>query len=137
MGVGAGAVGRPAPANGEGSRHLGLLEGVAGVELDALARAQVEFERRQHVRMVAAMQAETGLQFERVSQVQSLALVARDRLVTADRALQQRVPALLDVWVTILDPGQAGNRGRRRGGPGQLRVEGNVAHDPAAGRCGE
>lgn len=148
----------------QAAEHLGLLEGAAGVERDALARAQVQVERRQqalvdatatslqagvdadtlrhviirlqrdlaearhHVRMVAAMQAETGVQVERVSQVQQLALVAQDRLVTADRALQQRVLALLDVRVTVLDHGQPGNRARR-GGPVRLRVEGSVAHD--------
>lgn len=148
----------------QAAEHLGLLEGAAVVERDALVRAQVEVDRRQqalvqasatglqagldgdtlrqvvmrlqrdlaearqHVRMVAAMQAQTGVQVERVSQVQQLALVAQDRLVTADRALQQRVLALLDVRVTVLDHGQPGNRARR-GGPVRLRVEGSVAHD--------
>ena len=50
---------------------------------------------------------------------QQLAAVARERLQNADRALQAKVFALLDVRVTILEHG---NQVR-------VRVEGSVAHD--------
>ncbi len=85
-------------------------------------------QAREHARMVAAMRAETDANAHRVGQVRQLAAIAEERLAHADRELQARVLALLDVRVTILSHGQPGSRSGP-GGPVRLRVEGSVAHD--------
>jgi hypothetical protein len=73
----------------------------------------------QHRAMVAAMSEETAAAAARMVTAQQLAHVARERLQNADRALQARVFALLDVRVTILEHGDHV----------RVRVEGSVAHD--------
>jgi site-specific DNA recombinase len=73
----------------------------------------------QHRSMVAAMNQETAAAAARMVTAQQLAAVARERLQSADRALQSKVFALLDVRVTIL----------AHGDQVRVRVEGSVAHD--------
>lgn len=72
----------------------------------------------QHRAMVAEMRTQTSQATERITTAQELAQIARDRLVHADRALQAKVFALLDVRVQIVSHQ-----------PLQLEVEGSVAHD--------
>jgi DNA invertase Pin-like site-specific DNA recombinase len=76
-------------------------------------------EAVQHRAMVAAMNQETADATARMVTAQQLAAVARERLQNADRTLQAKVFALLDVRVTIL----------AHGDQVRVRVEGSVAHD--------
>jgi hypothetical protein len=76
-------------------------------------------EAVQHRSMVAAMSEETAAAAARMVTAQQLAAVARERLQSADRVLQAKIFALLDVRVTILE----------HDNEVRVRVEGSVAHD--------
>lgn len=148
----------PAALAAAAREHLGLLEGAARVEADALGEAEAAVERMQralaeagtrclalgfdaettartvagvqqqyaaavaHRGMVLAARTATTEREDRLSKVQRLAELARERLEHADRELQARVFALLDVRVTVLEHGGKGQ-------PTRLRVEGSVVHD--------
>ncbi len=69
--------------------------------------------------MVASINAETLEAQRRLVTIQNLAAVAATELAHADRELQAKVLALLDVRVTVLEQGERLD----------LQVEGSVAHD--------
>jgi DNA invertase Pin-like site-specific DNA recombinase len=73
----------------------------------------------QHRDMVAAMSQETVAAKARMVTAQELAHVARNRLQHADRALQAKVFALLDVRATITE----------HGNQMKIRLEGSVVHE--------
>jgi sarcosine oxidase gamma subunit len=73
----------------------------------------------QHRAMVAAMSQESVEAKARMVTAQELAQVARNRLLHADRALQAKVVALLDIRATITEHGDQV----------KVRLEGSLAHD--------
>ena len=69
--------------------------------------------------MVTALSQETSAAKARMTTAQQLPQVARQRLLNADRALQAKVFALLDVQATV----------REHGDQMKMRLGGSVAHD--------
>jgi hypothetical protein len=114
------AVMRTQRALASGAAKCITLDLDEGTTLATLAELREQHrEAVQHRSMVAAMSEETAATAARMVTAQQLAAVARERLQSADRVLQAKVFALLDVRVTILEHGDHV----------RVRVEGSVAHD--------
>ncbi len=91
-----------------------MREAIASLKADlALAR--------QHAEAVAALRVATREQADRLSQVQALADLARERLQDADDVLRAEVLRLLDVRVRVLALGPMGE-------PLEVELKGSVVH---------
>jgi DNA invertase Pin-like site-specific DNA recombinase len=98
-----------------------IMAGLDDETMEATLTTLHEHHRQalQHRAKVAAVSQETTAAKARMATAQELAQIARQRLLHANRALQAKVFALLDVRATIT----------RHGDQVEIRLEGSVAHD--------